>query len=168
MDETGSGQPEIKINDRLLIRLCHPFLSPEGGLDEIITTDKFGDCEFHLERMDQFSWWMRFYSTRGRVLPREVVVWLGPEGGSYELEQPDSHEDEKHQPEECHTPEETIALQIDYFIRYFGVEGMLKRMITNIRSIDEEENHLVPSKTASHLTKLAVDLEAVLQNYQRR
>lgn len=78
-------QKEIQIGKHLTIRL-----NDDGTLDEIISRDVNGEVNFHLEQMSDLNWWMRFYGTKTQPLEHEVIAWIGPEGGKYELEDVES------------------------------------------------------------------------------
>lgn len=158
----GSGQPEIKINDRLLIRLHRD----SDKLDEVVGYDEFGNCEFHLEQMDDFQWWMRWYSTQGRSLPQELIVNLGPSGAEYDLERPNTLRDEKHLPEEYKTKPEDISKEVDYFIRYYGMKRLLEEMIKSTKVIRFEKHLKQPE--GEYMDKLVTDLQVALKNYEER
>lgn len=65
MEENGKiirvGHVEIRLDD-------------DGEIDEIVTYDNTGQCNFHLERMTDDNFWMRWYSTPEKPLGKELVV----------------------------------------------------------------------------------------------
>jgi len=164
----GPGQPEIVISPRLLIRLHSKQKPGEGSLDEVVTHDENGECDFHLEQMDDFQWWMRWYSTKARPLPRELIVRLGPSGAYQEFDPPMNHADEKYCHEEDKTPPEKIPQQVDHFIRYFGMKRLLQEMIASTQAVSRDEKTNWPSRDSSYLDKLAEDLNTALNNYEGR
>jgi hypothetical protein len=162
------AQPEIVISPRLLIRLHRDQKPNEGPLDEVVTLDENGECDFHLEQMDDFQWWMRWYSTKARPLPRELIVRLGPSGAYQEFDPPRMHEDEKHMLPEYRTPPENITQEVDHFIRYFGMKRLLEEMIASTKAASRDEKTNWPDRDSSYLDKLVEDLATTLKNYEGR
>lgn len=153
-------QGEIVVNPRLLIRL-----HSDGTLDEVVTRDESGDCNFHMEQMDTCQWWMRWYSTKANPLPRELIVNIGPTGAVQSFDPPHAHEDEQYAPPEYRTPPENITHEVEHFIRYFGVERLLKEMIEQAGRVKRDENSNWPKRDTSYLDKLAEDLTTAMKNY---
>lgn len=158
------NQPEIKINERLLLRLLKNPKEKEGPLDEVVCYDEYGNCEFHLEKMDDMQWWMRFYSTKGRQIPREVVVRIGPSGAYLEFEEPYTHQDDGLDP----TPPEEITKEVGFFLRYYGMKMLLKEMISFTEKSEGEERLNWPDREVTYLQILREDLTLALQNYEGR
>lgn len=151
----GSDQPEIKISNRLLMRL-----RKDGTLDEIVANDEFEDCEFHLEDLGEGSWWMRFYSTKGRPLDKELIVSIRPGGISYDYDEPFTHKDESFTPEESRTTPEAIEKEVNHFICYFGMQKLLECMVKYTESMGV--------KNEDYIKKLTSDLKNTLTNYESR
>lgn len=164
----GPHQPEIKINERLLLRLLRKQEEGKGPLDEVVCYDEYGNCEFHLEKMSDVSWWMRFYSTKGRPIPRELVVWLGPSGANLEFEEPYTHEDEKKNLGDGDERNQEIADEVGEFIRYYGMKRLLEEMISSTDKQKKEETDNWPNRDTSYLGKLSEDLGVALKNYVDR
>lgn len=49
----------------------------DGSVDEIITYDQDGVCNFHMEQMDKNHLWMQFYSTKAVPLEKDIVINIG-------------------------------------------------------------------------------------------
>lgn len=160
----GPGQPEIVISPRLLIRLH----KKDNTLDEVVTHDENGECDFHLEQMDDFQWWMRWYSTKARPLPRDLIVNLGPSGAIQSFDPPRTFEDEQWTPPEYKTPPENIKQEVDHFIRYFGMKRLLEEMIASTQAASRDEKTNWPDRDSSYLDKLVEDLNMTLKNYEGR
>lgn len=157
----GNKPPgEIVVNPRLLIRLHQ-----DGTLDEVVTRDESGECNFHLEQMDDFQWWMRWYGTKANPLPRELIVNIGPAGALQSFEPPNTFEDEKYTSPEYRTPPENISHEVDRFIRYFGVERLLKEIIDQTGRVKRDDQSNWPERDTTYLDKLAEDLTTAMKNY---
>lgn len=141
------SQPEINVSPRLKIR----FHKKDNTLDEVITYDENGECDFHMEQMDDFHWWMQWHSTAARPLPREVVVNLGPSGGIVNFEAPNTIKDEKYTPEEYKTKPGTMKQRVDEFIRYFGMGALLEEMIAQTKRARDDEKANWPNRDVSYL-----------------
>jgi hypothetical protein len=165
----GPGQPEIIISPRLLIRLHRAGAETQAGLlDEVVTHDENGECDFHLEQMDDFQWWMRWYSTKARPLARELIVNIGPGGAIQSFDPPRDFSDEKYTHEEYKTPPASISQEIDHFVRYFGMKRTLEEIIANIAKAKQDEKTNWPNRDTSYLDKLVEDLTLTLKNYEGR
>lgn len=152
---------EIIISPRLMTRL-----NSDGTIDEVITRDEAGECNFHMEQMDDFAWWMRFYSTKASPLPRELVINLGPSGAMQSFDPARNYEDEVYTPLEYRTPPENITHEVDHFIRYFGMQRLLHEMIAQTERTKRDEKTNWPDRDTSYLDKLVEDLKLTVKNYE--
>jgi hypothetical protein len=154
---------EVVISPRLMTRL-----HTDGTIDEVITRDEAGECNFHMEQMDDFQWWMRFYSTKASPLPRELIVNIGPSGAIQSFDPTRNYEDEVYTPPEYRTLPENITHEVDHFIRYFGMQRLLHEMIAQTERTKRDEKTNWPDRDTNYLDKLVEDLTATLKNYEDR
>ena len=154
---------EIVVSPRLLIRL-----KDDGKLDEVVTRDELNECDFHLEHLDEEQWWMRWYSTKSRPLPRELIINLGSSGAIQSFDPVPNYEDEKWTSPEFRTPPENISKEVDHFIRYFGMKRLLEEMISLNIKAKQDENTNWPDRDTECLDKLTDDLTTTLKNYENR
>jgi hypothetical protein len=167
MSNDSKNIGDIVISQRLTLR------PREDGLtDEVVAFDENGECEFHLEQLDdrkgQNQFWMRWYSTKARPLPRELILNIGPNGAIQSFDPPQNHTDEQFVAEEFKTPPEKIGQEVDHFIRYFGMKRLLEEMIASTVKSKQDEKTNWPDRDIGYLDGLINHLTTALKEYEDR
>lgn len=144
----------------------------DGTLDEVITHDADGECEFHMEKMDADYFWMRFYSTKNRPLEKDLIVWMKAyaEGGAkltatYDVDDQPT-QDEIQRPEH-REPLDKLTKEIKALVRNWGMKRILEQLLAHIREAKEAEKKL-ENRDVGYLAQLESDLQLAYNNYEAR